>query len=105
MLQGVDDAFACAIRTEIPGILCILIGAIFSFRKALARHTSRWGIRLSALGLSLASLVPGILILVETIRGRLLWPAAIASVSAIAVGLVFLAILRQNWAPRATDSN
>lgn len=88
-----------------PGLLCLVIGAILSFRKARYHRTSRWGIRLSVLGISLAWVVPGVLILMETIRGQLLWPAAIAGIVAIALGLGFLMILRQNWGSRAADSN
>jgi len=101
----VDDAVVWAIRAVGPALVCVLIGAVLSLRKARYHLTSRWGIRLSVLGIGLGFVVPGVLILVDTIRGQLMRPAAFAGIVSIWLGLVFLAILRQNWAPRATDSN
>jgi hypothetical protein len=100
-----DEAITWALRAMSPGMVCLALGAIFSIQKARFRRTSRWGIRLSALGLSLSNLVPGVVLLIATIRGQLLWPAAIAGLTFVAFGAGFLAVLRQNWASRASDSN
>lgn len=106
MLEAMDDAVGWTLRAVSPGLVCLALGLSLSIWKAIRfRRVSRWGIRLSVLAFSLVNLVPGVLILIATVSGRLLWPAAFAGFVAVALGLGFAVILRQNWAPRATDSN
>jgi hypothetical protein len=87
-----------------PGFVFVCLGMLLSLMKAIRRQqTSRWGIRMSVLGFALVNIIPGVLLTIATIRGELLWPAAIAGLGLVAVGVGFIVVLRQNWAPRAAD--
>ena len=101
-----DHALEIAIRVMTPAAVCFVSGFALSLRAAIrSRSASRWGIRLSVLGFCLLHLVPGLVLVFEVATGQLLWPATIAGVVAIALGLVFLAVLRRNWNSRLPDSN
>jgi hypothetical protein len=101
-----DDALLWAVRAELPAALCFILGTALSLRAALRQQrNSLWGIRFALVGACLASLVPGLLILSDVVTGHLLWPAAFAGAFALAVGMGFVVVLRQNWTPRAGDPN
>ena len=75
----------------------MIIGIALTLWNVRQRMTSRWGMRLNILGVSVTFLVPGVLILVAVISGQMLWPAAVAAILAIPSGIGFLAVLRKNW--------
>lgn len=91
------NAVVLAVLTIAPAFVCIVTGSILSFREARrSGERSRLGIRFSIVGASLMFLVPGVAILVGVIAGFFLWPALIAGIPSIGVGLVFLGMLRAN---------
>ena len=101
-----DEAVDWAIRATGPGIACLVVGIALNMWKTIRyRRTSRWGIRLTMLGVSLTGLGTGVLILIATIGGTLHWPMAVAGIAEITVGIGFLANVRHHWAARASDSN
>jgi hypothetical protein len=90
----------------LPGAAGIVIGGALSLSAAIRyRRTSRWGVRLSILGVGLMPLVPGLVILFGFVPGHLLWPSAIFGGTNVGFGLVFLEFLRRNWSHRGSGSN
>jgi hypothetical protein len=71
-----------------------------SIRAAVGHRTSKWGIRVSILGMSLLFGAPGLLFLYLVVIGQVLWPAALFGALNVAFGVLFLAVLRRNWSER-----
>jgi hypothetical protein len=86
-------AFTAAVAT--PGILIVVAGLGLVVRNALQDGgRSLWGRRLIYLGFGLLSLIPGVAIIVATLLGRLMWPAAIGGLVPTLIGLGWLYGLR-----------
>jgi hypothetical protein len=86
-----------------PGATLMVTAMVLMAGAAICRDVpSGPALRLFILGLGLLCLIPGVGILAATLLGRLMWPAALAGLVSILLGIGVLYGLRLRWAARGT---
>jgi hypothetical protein len=100
-----DPALAFVTVTMSPGAAAILAGMAVTIRDVRRTHRpSRLGLRLLLAGFSLLTLIPGTAILLLVATGQMMWPGLIGGLFFIGFGVLYLGLLRRNWAAQAGDA-